>query len=175
MHVSRCAHDWETDEFAATDEAVALYARAHEMCTADPPQFEAALDVLKEAVAAGSPRAAYALASWYLPPGRVVETDIAEATRLLLIAAPFDIPEAHFALGLVYTNGEGGVAVDERAALEWFLRAAIRGDREAMYRVGVAYAYGDGVEADRKLADIWIDRSEELGLDPETGDPRTDD
>jgi len=70
MHVSRCAHDWETDEFAATDEAVALYApSARDVARPTRRSSRPHLNVLKEAVAAGSPRAAYALASWYLPPG----------------------------------------------------------------------------------------------------------
>jgi len=172
MRASRCGHEWETDEFAASEEAAALYLRAHEMCTGDPPAYKVALDILKQAIAAGSPRAAYALASWYLPPGRVVEPDFAEARRLLLIAAKADIPEAHWDLGVMYEKGEG-VDANERTALEWFLRAAIRGDADAVYHVGVAYFYGDGVAADKKIAEIWLDRAEELGIDPETGDPTT--
>jgi TPR repeat protein len=172
MRVSRCAHEWETDEFAASEEAAALYLRAYEMCTGDPPAYEVALDIFKQAVAAGSPRAAYALASWYLPPGRIVEPDFEEARRLLLIAAKADIPEAHWDLAIMYKKGEG-VDANVRTAHEWYLRAAIRGDRHAVYQMGIAYAYGEGVAADRTIADIWLDRAEELGLDPETGDPIT--
>ena len=170
MRVSRCGNEWGTDDFAASEEAAALYLRAHEMCTGDPPAYDVALDILKQAVVAGSPRAAYALASWYLPPGRVVEPDLAEARRLLLIAAKADIPEAHWDLGVMYEKGEG-VEANERIAFEWFLRAAIRGDSDAVYHIGVAYTYGDGVAADKTIADIWLDRAEELGVDPETGDP----
>jgi TPR repeat protein len=173
MRASRSGEEWATDEFAADDVAAALYLRAHALVTSDPPQFEAALPVLKQAADAGSPRAAYALASWYLPPGRVVEPDVAEARRLLLVAAQADIPEAHFDLGVIHLKGEG-VEADEHKAFECFLRAAIRGDRDAVYQVGVAYYYGDGVEADRRLADIWMDRAEELGLDPETGNSVSD-
>jgi TPR repeat protein len=173
MRPSRSGEEWATDEFAADEAAGALYMRAHALVTDDPPQFEAALPVLKEAAATGSPRAAYALVSWYLPPGRVVEPDVTEARRLLLVAAQADIPEAHFDLGIMHLKGEG-VEADERTAFEWFLRAAIRGDRDAAYGVGVAYFYGDGVGEDRRLADIWLDRAKELGLDPETGNSVSD-
>ncbi len=132
------------------------------------------MSILRQAIDAGSPRAAYALASWYLPPGRVVEPDFAEARRLLQLAARADIPEAHYDLAVMHAKGEG-VPVDERAAFEWYLRAAIRGDREAAYQLGVAYTYGEGVAADETLAEVWLDRAEELGLDPETGEPLTAD
>jgi len=48
MRVSRCGHEWEPDEFAASEEA-ALYLRALQMCSGDPPAHKllpAAIDVV---------------------------------------------------------------------------------------------------------------------------------
>jgi TPR repeat protein len=128
--------------------------------------------MLRRAIDAGSPRAAYALATWYLHgKDDVVALDYTEAVKLLRIAAEVHLPSALYDLAACYANGEG-VDKDPQKAFELYLRAALHGDDDAVFKVGRAYYYGFGVAEDRRVAGIWLDRAEELGtFEPES---RTD-
>ncbi|WP_154650427.1 sel1 repeat family protein [Acinetobacter tjernbergiae] len=44
-----------------------------------------------------------------------------------------------------------------------YLQAAIRGDSDAISEVAKCYYYGIGTRKNRKIAEIWYDRAEELG------------
>lgn len=129
------------------------------------------VEMLRQAIDAGSARAAYALATWYLHgKDDVVEQDYAEAVRLLRIAAEVHLPSALYDLAACYANGEG-VDKDPRKAFELYLRAALHGDDDAVFKVGRAYYYGFGVAKNRRVANIWLDRAEELGTyEPEPRD-----
>jgi TPR repeat protein len=118
---------------------------------------------LWQAIDLGSPRAAYALATWYLHgKDDVVPQDYGEAVRLLRIATEAHIPAALYDLAACYANGEA-VPKDRNQASLLYLQAALHGDDDAVFKVGQAYFYGLGVAADRRVADIWLDRARELG------------
>jgi len=59
------------------------------------------------------------------------EGDVVGATPYFKQALAAKVPEAAYALGLIYLNGEGGVAKDEAQALHYFELAAKNGQRES--------------------------------------------
>lgn len=64
-------------------------------------------------------------------------------------------------LGVMYDTGEG-VPQDHRQALEWYRKAADRGDKVAMFNVAVLYDAGaDGVPKDRHEAARWYGHAAE--------------
>lgn len=140
-----------------------LYHSAVKEMRSDDPDIPNIVAILREAVGAGSARAAYALATWYLHgKGDVVPQDFSEAVRLLRIAVREHHSSALYDLAACYANGEG-VAKDANVAFELYLQAALHGDDDAVFKVGQAYFYGMGVLEDRRVANIWLDRAHELG------------
>jgi serine/threonine protein kinase len=53
-----------------------------------------------------------------------------------------------------YRDGRG-VAVDNKMAMEWYLKAAAQGDSDAQYNIGCFYDHGEGVAIDKKIAMEW--------------------
>lgn len=73
--------------------------------------------------------------------------------------AELGILEAQYNLGVMYTiNGRHG------AAANWFRAAAIRGQRESAYNLGVLLLNGEGVARDEAKAARWLQRSADRGL-----------
>ena len=73
--------------------------------------------------------------------------------------------QAQVLLGrMLYENGRYGV--DKEKSFLWFLKAARREDRVAMYYLGLCYQFGIGAERDSKLAGKWIKKSADLGYAP---------
>jgi TPR repeat protein len=64
--------------------------------------------------------------------------------------------------GLAYSFGDG-VAQDNNAAFDAFLRSAELGHTPAQYKTGVAYAYGEGVEKNPEQAVYWYKKAAEKG------------
>ena len=56
-----------------------------------------------------------------------------------------------------------GLKRDREAALGWFYEAALRNDAPSMFILGRAFARGEGVGRDLKLADYWTARAFEHG------------
>lgn len=64
-------------------------------------------------------------------------------------------------LGALYYEFDGyGNSIDYVKALEYYNRAAIKGDGVSMKRISEIYAKGKGVKKDKKLAKEWLDKSE---------------
>lgn len=63
--------------------------------------------------------------------------------------------EAQAWLGSLYANGEG-VAVDDAAALSWYLKAAEQGNHMAQANVGAFYFMGRGAPRNIDLAVKWL-------------------
>jgi TPR repeat protein len=61
-------------------------------------------------------------------------------------------PPAMRMLGRIHAKGLVGLPKDEQAAVEWYARAAEKGDAEAAYQLGLCYQYGKGVQQDMFLA-----------------------
>ena len=118
--------------------------------------------LLKKADKAGDHRATYAIGTWYLH-GRYVEVDIDKAFGLITIAAKKNHPSALYDLAIFY---EKGVSVRKNAkkAYRLYLSAALRQDKQSFYEVGRCLFYGIGVQADKALANIWLDRARELDV-----------
>lgn len=84
-----------------------LYRRALRLALADESSNrKRCLELLKRAVEDGHPRAAYALATWYLH-GVGVRKDFKKGRLLLERAARADIREAHYDLAVCYETGRG--------------------------------------------------------------------
>jgi TPR repeat protein len=119
---------------------------------------------MRRAADLGHPMASYALATWYLfGQEPYLMPDHVEAVRLLKVAAKAHIPSAYYDLAVCYHEGEG-VDKDPVAGFENYLRAALHGDEQAVMRVGQAYFFGKGTSEDKRTAEIWFDRAEELGV-----------
>jgi TPR repeat protein len=160
MQASRSADEWDDDEFVADPAVSEVYCGAHAAALAD--DIPTARPLLQEAADRGSPRAAYALATWYLHGDPYGAVDVPRARALLERAAAFDIPEANWDLAIIEDHGKDGPANPE-AAFDQYLRAALRGDVDALAEVWRRFAEGDGVEQNARLAGLFADRAEELG------------
>lgn len=67
-----------------------------------------------------------------------------------------------YALGLAYADGDG-VEQDYRQAMQWYLKAANLGDRDAMNNIGALYSSGHGVAINYREALKWYRKSAALG------------
>ena len=53
---------------------------------------------------------------------------------------------------------------NDRNAVWYYLRAALRGDAEAAFKLGESYLHGDwGLDKDYRKAQYWLDRAVSLG------------
>jgi TPR repeat protein len=139
-----------------------LYEEALAETSRDKPDIELVLDLLEKSLALGNPRAAYALGTWYLH-GEHVDKDTSKAMVLLKRAADKNIPEACYDLAVSYEKPVG-VAANLKKAFELYVRAALHGDNQSFHEVGRCYYYGIGTPRDENLADIWLEKAEELGV-----------
>jgi TPR repeat protein len=53
-----------------------------------------------------------------------------------------------------YANGEG-IPKDSATAVEWWTKAAIQGNAQAQFNLGVRYATGEGISKDFATAVEW--------------------
>ncbi|KAJ2807657.1 hypothetical protein H4R20_001200 [Coemansia guatemalensis] len=115
-----------------------------------------AIELLEKA-AVHMPVAAYKLGDAYRK-GSSAEGDIDAAVKWYTHAAKAGVVEGYFALGNMYSRGEGTSdgKPDYKAAFDMFEIAAIRGNVESQYNVGHYYLEGKGVEKDAHLAaEYW--------------------
>lgn len=78
-------------------------------------------------------------------------------------------PESQYYLAEMYQDGFGDVVLPSSdEARNWYLRAfegyllkAKKGDREAMYQIGLMYEHGQGVDGDLGSAHKWMRRAAE--------------
>ena len=68
---------------------------------------------------------------------------------------------AMYSVGCCYQRGTGGVAVDLKAAVDWYTKSANAGDTDAMNNLGWLYQNGMGVSADDTQALIWYRKAAE--------------
>jgi uncharacterized protein len=92
--------------------------------------------------------------------------DYAEAMRLLSPLAEQSNAQAQLRLGTMYYYGQG-IPEDEKVAVEWLTRAALQGNRDAMFELGNAYLLGHEApklipEPDREAA-LWYFRAANAG------------
>ena len=63
----------------------------------------------------------------------------------------------------MYHEGRG-VAQDYEKSCDWFAKAAAQGDADAMFALGLAYEYANGVRYDIATAGEWYDKACKHGL-----------
>jgi len=145
------------------DEAAKIFAEADAESRREKPDFGKAVTLMRRAADLGHSMARYALATWYLHGKEPhLYKDYDEAFRLLEKAAKANIPAAFYDIAVCYAKGEG-VEQSSAKAFENYLRAALHGDADAVNKVGQYYYFGIGTSEDRRIAEIWFDRAEELG------------
>jgi TPR repeat protein len=122
-------------------------------------------DLMERASSVGDPRADYSLATWYLHGAYGYPVDLARGVALLERSAPQGVCEAMFDLGVSYELAKG-TRWDPRLAFLWYLRAAMRGDRDAISRVANWYASRSyDVDVDEQSALAWYELAEAHGVD----------
>lgn len=78
-----------------------------------------------------------------------------EAVKLFRLAAKNGSADARYALGSMYTYGEG-VPSDNQKAVKWYRLAAGQGHRDAQYTLGLIYGSGQqGLPQDHQEAVKW--------------------
>jgi TPR repeat protein len=139
------------------------YLRALKKAELKEPDY---LAVYKDLVTAlekeGDPRAAYAIATWYLS-GLHVKKDCKKAVELLTIAANFDIPDACFDLAICFEKGNGVIKNLEKS-FYYYMKGALAGDPQSHYETGRCYYHGIGVKKNKDLGEILLKKAERLGI-----------
>jgi localization factor PodJL len=118
--------------------------------------------MLRDAVAAGSPAAEYELAL-RLAEGRGLAKDQQAAAIWFERAASLGLAPAQYRLGVMYEKGLG-VARDSAAAKRWYLKAAQAGNARAAHNLAVISAEPGGDNPDYVEAAKWFRRAGELGV-----------
>lgn len=84
------------------------------------------------------------------------------ARRLLLPLAQRQYTEAEFYMGMIFDMGLG-VDKSPGDAVNWYLRAARKGNQHAQHNLAVAYAHGEGIQQDISKALEWWRRAARQG------------
>lgn len=90
--------------------------------------------------------------------GKGIHQNLDTAVRFFRDAADKLDPEAEYALGLMYLNGNAVIAKDPKKAYELCKSSADQGNPEAIYSVGYCYHAGEGVTADLAVAKQWYEK-----------------
>ena len=148
---------------AEIDKALAYYNSAFKEMKKKKPDEKKAYALLSQSADGGCAKAIYAIATWYLHGTDGLPTDLKKGVELLEEAVNKKNPDAMFDLAICYERGKGKKK-NLKKAFELYLMAALREDKQSIYEVFRCYYYGIGVEANEWLADIWLERAEELQL-----------
>jgi TPR repeat protein len=89
--------------------------------------------------------------------------DHAQALIWLRRAAAANVAGAQTQLGCMHGCGEGGLAVDQKAAFRLLHLAADQGEPNAQANLASAYILGGGAAKDYAAALLWARRSAEAG------------
>lgn len=71
---------------------------------------------------------------------------------------------AQLNLGLLYSDGRGGLARDEAQAAAWYRKAALQNLPLGQLALGLAYATGRGMARDDRQAVVWFEKAANTGL-----------
>ncbi|SVC96350.1 uncharacterized protein METZ01_LOCUS349204, partial [marine metagenome] len=93
-----------------------------------------------------------------------MENQLEEAVRIFRFLASDQggSPEAQMQYGLALANGIG-VEQNEYEAIRWYLKAAARGNGDAMNNLSVMFAMGRGAEKDQEASFVWALRAAREG------------
>lgn len=82
-----------------------------------------------------------------------------EAVKALQHAADAGSSEANHRLGLVYAEGQAGVARDDARAVQYFEKAATAGHIRAEINLGILLLRGQGTKRDLVQARAWLEKA----------------
>jgi len=116
----------------------------------------------KKSAAQGYGPAEHEMAS-SLQTGWGVAKDPATALDYYMKASKQGVPEAQYALGLLYEFGDGGVKQSYYQARTLYMWASGKGYSPATYRVGTLYEEGKGVRPSMAAALLWYRKAAALG------------
>ncbi|HUD52739.1 tetratricopeptide repeat protein [Parvibaculum sp.] len=85
--------------------------------------------------------------------------DMAAALKILEPLAWSGDASAQYNLGVIYNNGQGGVARDMAKAVSWYDKSARQGNALAQLNLGILYRQGQGVAQDYPRAYMWTEMS----------------
>lgn len=72
-------------------------------------------------------------------------------------------PNDQIKMGDTYSVGTWKILKNDETAADWYRRAAIQGDPEGEYRLGLCYAHGLGVPKNDVLAATWFFKAAQNG------------
>lgn len=139
-----------------------LYEASLKEIRKENPDIKMVLENLNKASSLGNVEATYALATWYLH-GENVQKDFDKAVSLLKIASSLKHTDALYDLAVCYEEGKG-IEEDKYEAFKLYQMAALYGDKQSYYEVGRCLYHGIGISEDKDLAEIWLEKAEELGI-----------
>ena len=122
-----------------------------------------ALHWLKEAAAKNEASAISNLGYCY-SIGRGVQKDESKAWAYFKKAADMGYTPAIIAVGNYYFYGSSEVEQSDREAATYWQKAAAEGDMLGLYKLGLCYKYGIGVEQNDAQAVKWIEKSAKKGF-----------
>ncbi len=89
--------------------------------------------------------------------GNAVAQDLRKAEQLMQQAAAQGLPDAQNHLARFYMEGHAQGGINFKEAVKWYRLAARQGHADAQMAMGMAYHFGDGVEAkDSKQGYQWL-------------------
>lgn len=124
--------------------------------------LEAGPVALREAAAAGDPKALFEIGNRYAN-GRGVPEDMAVAAQWYEQAADEGLAPAQYRIGNLYEKGIG-VERDVAAAKTWYQLAAAQGNASAMHNLAVLFAMGADGTTDNESAARWFGEAAERGV-----------
>ena len=72
--------------------------------------------------------------------------------------------EALYYIAECYDYGQGGVEQDFEEAFKWYMKAALRGNKDAQFSLGYMYHLGEGVEKNETESFKWYRKAAEQGI-----------
>jgi TPR repeat protein len=140
-----------------------LYAKALKIASVKNPNNKLAFDMLQRAIALNNNKAMYAIATWYLF-GKYVEENLNTAVEYLIKASEQGNSNATYDLAVCYEQGKG-VIENLNEAFKLYTKAALLGDKQSIYEVGRCYYYGIGINANKEIAEVWLEIAENHGIE----------
>lgn len=120
-------------------------------------KYEKALEYYEKAAAQGHVYAQLHI-GWIYQKGIGVPSDLTEAHKWYKKVADTNFPEGQFYLGALYSYQK-----NYKMALEYYEKAAAQDYIPAIYRLGLAYQSGEGVESNRTQAFEHFGRAADRG------------
>lgn len=131
-------------------------------CYEKAGSFSLAIKWLKKAAEGGNRKSCMKLGQLYLYGG-MVNKDVEEALKYYRLVLDEDISAADLCnIGYAFDVGDT-VPVDKFKAVEYYRKAAEKGDIVAHYNMGVCYENGVGVSRDIEIAKYWYKKASEQG------------